>query len=131
MKLENNKGYSLIEILASVMLLSVCILMILKIQTGTKHSVALSKQYREAVLIAENYMELLHQPDMNIFNSEEIQSFLNTMNLDKRLPNPEVSYDYEYINGGCVVSVAVSWGQNKKKREYTLKTIISDRIKKS
>ncbi|MCM8804802.1 MAG: prepilin-type N-terminal cleavage/methylation domain-containing protein [Candidatus Omnitrophica bacterium] len=128
--MKRNKGFSLIEVIISILIIIIGIFGTLSYFFYSQTNLNLERHRRTALQIAQSRIEFLRTVSYNNLmnyvengtnvNIDEIQGKRVTIIEDVNDPeDPDPSIDYKRI------TVKVMWFENKRNNEVSLKTIIA------
>lgn len=118
----------MLELLVATALFSLALFSILDLVPRIKHSMAVSRQHRQATALAENQMELLHQADLEGMSGKGTRAFMSEAGSLESLPAAEGTLEVKKEQAGYRVALEIRWGPARGRYDYRLHTIISDRM---
>ena len=128
-RLAKNRGAGYFEALVAIAIFSVVIIFVTSLLPQIEHSIALTKQYRRAILLAENQIELLHDRSLlKAWVGQGEQSLQKEAGSLETLPRGEAVIRIDSVPEGYQVYLEIAWGPDTGRHRYEVHTLISDRI---
>src|SRR3989338_498790 len=120
--MNNDKGFSLIEVLVAITILGITLGIIMPLFSGAMRSVRASEEYSQAILLAKKGMEDIH------LGTEE-GSFGNGYTWKRTISPFEISEEEEYLNENLPfnlydVEVKVEWMSASVEKAMSLRSVI-------
>lgn len=123
-RVQNQHGFTLIEILVATMILAICIVVILQLFSGGLKSSKLSGDYTRAIFHAREKMEellLLDALTDQVLEGEFKDGFTWSANIEHRIPDEdeETQLPVDSFN----IDVRVSWADGRRGKHFEISTI--------
>ncbi|OGW07891.1 MAG: hypothetical protein A2W77_03785 [Nitrospinae bacterium RIFCSPLOWO2_12_39_16] len=126
--MNNDKGFSLIEVLVAITILGITLGIIMPLFSGAMRSVRASEEYSQAILLAKKGMEdTVLMEDIHLGTEEG--SFGNGYTWKRTISPFEISEEEEYLNENLPfnlydVEVKVEWMSASVEKAMSLRSVI-------
>lgn len=128
MNSDNSNGFTLVEVLVSMMVVAICLTVIMNMFSGGLKSKARAKDYMTAIDLANSKMqEILNQNELEPGITEGVFENDYTWKAEVVIEEPEKEFESTMnINSGLVkyiITLEVVWMHQDNEKKYLLKTI--------